>query len=463
MQTVGNYLRKEREAKNLSIHEVSRITKITERYIVCLEKDDYDQLPQGPYIKGYIATYARSIGSDEDQALQLYDSRTGRQPPVEAPEPETATPLPKKEFAVSVGDKFRKLLKVLFAFLQVHCATTKEFAASLGAKLREFYNRLVNFIRVHSASWCRAGALRSGFRRFRSAGKQRISAILSRSATGPATQTAWDSIKTILASLRPRAGFRKTAAGFLPKISLVSLVSWGRRTVRLWLAAGLVLVASGILVLAGFGFYHLFIFDEQPSLNADSLQRAADVSGDIRPATDHSSAPKLPPATPPAGQSNPSPEADSRSTESVSSAPEPSSQSDASDSASKPTPPPPERSQVPARDATSAQVDLTVLKAAICTKIKNRKPVGVGNRFPWTTKQVYVWSMVGAKHPPSKVRHIYYHNDRKISDVTLVVGSGYWRTWSFKYISGERYKGPWRVDIATAKGQVLRTLYFEVF
>ena len=89
-------------------------------------------------------------------------------------------------------------------------------------------------------------------------------------------------------------------------------------------------------------------------------------------------------------------------------------------------------------------------------------PVGVSEVFPWTTPKIFVWSLLGAKEPPDKVRHIYYHADRMVSDVTLKVGSSHWRTWSFHTLSGQRHIGPWHVDIATIDGQVMRRLHFEI-
>ncbi|MBC2710000.1 MAG: helix-turn-helix domain-containing protein [Desulfosarcina sp.] len=74
METVGAHLKKEREAKNISLREISRLTKISELYLDYIEKDDFEKLPQGPYIKGYISSYSRLIGGDVDKALTLYDS-----------------------------------------------------------------------------------------------------------------------------------------------------------------------------------------------------------------------------------------------------------------------------------------------------------------------------------------------------------------------------------------------------
>ena len=74
MQTIGDYLKSEREARDISLKEVARLTKISEWYLDSLEKDDLEKIPGGPYIKGYIHSYASYIGLDADDALERYDS-----------------------------------------------------------------------------------------------------------------------------------------------------------------------------------------------------------------------------------------------------------------------------------------------------------------------------------------------------------------------------------------------------
>jgi len=75
MQTIGNYLKSGREARNIRLSEVARSTKISKWYLDCLEKDEFDKIPGGPYIKGYIASYASFIGIEEDEILKRYDSQ----------------------------------------------------------------------------------------------------------------------------------------------------------------------------------------------------------------------------------------------------------------------------------------------------------------------------------------------------------------------------------------------------
>jgi cytoskeletal protein RodZ len=73
MQTIGNYLKSGREARNIRLSEVAHSTKISKWYLDCLEKDEFDKIPGGPYIKGYISSYASYIGIEEDEILKRYD------------------------------------------------------------------------------------------------------------------------------------------------------------------------------------------------------------------------------------------------------------------------------------------------------------------------------------------------------------------------------------------------------
>lgn len=62
MATIGQKLRRAREAKHLTIDEVAEQTKINQNFIVALESDDYQAFNEEFYIKQYIRTYARFLG-----------------------------------------------------------------------------------------------------------------------------------------------------------------------------------------------------------------------------------------------------------------------------------------------------------------------------------------------------------------------------------------------------------------
>ena len=89
MQTVGDYLKNERETKKLSVQEVSQITKISGFYITCLEKGDYDKLPNdtwgradtwvlGGYLAWYLGTWYLALYLRTCRTCVLGDLRTWR-------------------------------------------------------------------------------------------------------------------------------------------------------------------------------------------------------------------------------------------------------------------------------------------------------------------------------------------------------------------------------------------------
>ncbi len=72
MQTVGAYLKKERTERSISLREISELTKISPWHIACLEKDEYDRLPQGPYVKGYLTSYAQILKINVAEVINRY-------------------------------------------------------------------------------------------------------------------------------------------------------------------------------------------------------------------------------------------------------------------------------------------------------------------------------------------------------------------------------------------------------
>ena len=74
MDTPGKYIKRERELRNLSLKEVSRATRIKEHYLWAIEEDRYDLLPSPVYVKGYLTTYARYLGIDPKEVIQIYQN-----------------------------------------------------------------------------------------------------------------------------------------------------------------------------------------------------------------------------------------------------------------------------------------------------------------------------------------------------------------------------------------------------
>lgn len=63
--TPGAKLRAAREAQGLSIQDVATRTRIAQRQLEAVERDDYAALPGIPYAVGFARAYARTVGVDE--------------------------------------------------------------------------------------------------------------------------------------------------------------------------------------------------------------------------------------------------------------------------------------------------------------------------------------------------------------------------------------------------------------
>lgn len=83
MSSPGQDLRKEREARGLSLKAVADATRITSRYLEAVEADRLDTLPGGFFVKAILRNYARALGLEEDAVLERY-RRAGLLPEEEA-------------------------------------------------------------------------------------------------------------------------------------------------------------------------------------------------------------------------------------------------------------------------------------------------------------------------------------------------------------------------------------------
>lgn len=71
-QTLGEKLRAAREERGISASEVAEQTRISPIYIEAIERNDYKPLPGGIFNKGFVKSYAKFIGLDEQEALSDY-------------------------------------------------------------------------------------------------------------------------------------------------------------------------------------------------------------------------------------------------------------------------------------------------------------------------------------------------------------------------------------------------------
>jgi len=73
MEGIGEILREARERKKVSFEEIEDTTKIKKRYLLALELEEWSRMPGKVYAKGFLRTYARYLGLDEQAIGDLFE------------------------------------------------------------------------------------------------------------------------------------------------------------------------------------------------------------------------------------------------------------------------------------------------------------------------------------------------------------------------------------------------------
>lgn len=74
MESVGQYLKRERELRGISIEEISADTRVGVELYKALERDEYEPLPHPTFVKGFIKAYCKHLGLDDTEALLKYET-----------------------------------------------------------------------------------------------------------------------------------------------------------------------------------------------------------------------------------------------------------------------------------------------------------------------------------------------------------------------------------------------------
>ena len=95
-ETLGKYLRQQRESKKISLREVAKSTKIRDHILEAIEGDQYHLLPPSTYVKGFLLSYAKYLGLNPKDVLLRYrrdiKGEPVTPPPTQPPKPEPKVP-----------------------------------------------------------------------------------------------------------------------------------------------------------------------------------------------------------------------------------------------------------------------------------------------------------------------------------------------------------------------------------
>ena len=84
--TPGKILCSRREKLDLTLQEIAKRLHLDVKIIVSIENDSHEGMPAATYVRGYLRSYAKIVGADADNIIQLYNSDSPQPPPEILPE-----------------------------------------------------------------------------------------------------------------------------------------------------------------------------------------------------------------------------------------------------------------------------------------------------------------------------------------------------------------------------------------
>lgn len=88
--SVGADLRQMREAKRITLEQVSMKTKIALKYLEAIESDQYDVFPSYTYAKGFLRAFAKIVGADPGVVTRQFEEEVEPKPVAIHPTIETS-------------------------------------------------------------------------------------------------------------------------------------------------------------------------------------------------------------------------------------------------------------------------------------------------------------------------------------------------------------------------------------
>ena len=102
-----------------------------------------------------------------------------------------------------------------------------------------------------------------------------------------------------------------------------------------------------------------------------------------------------------------------------------------------------------------------VSEAAIATGMEGMAPQGAADSFESSVGKVYAFTKITGAQGETSIKHLWFHGDHLAAEVELPVKSSSWRTYSSKTIT-PGMTGPWKVDVTTPDGTVLKSIPFTI-
>ena len=73
LESVGSYLRRERELRKITLEEVSEQTRVQIDFLKAMESEHFEKIPGLTFARGYLRAYASYIGLNPEDVLLRFE------------------------------------------------------------------------------------------------------------------------------------------------------------------------------------------------------------------------------------------------------------------------------------------------------------------------------------------------------------------------------------------------------
>ncbi len=115
-ESLGTYLKKERELRNISLRDVARNTRVREPILQAIEEDRLEQLPPPTIVKGFLQSYAKYVGLDTNEVLLRFQTFLKKDQAAPEVKPPRKTFSIKKSWWIAGGSVLVALFALVFIF-----------------------------------------------------------------------------------------------------------------------------------------------------------------------------------------------------------------------------------------------------------------------------------------------------------------------------------------------------------
>lgn len=75
MAELGNTLSRARRARAITLEDAERDTRVSKRYLLALENEDFSAFPAPVYARGFLRTYSRYLGLNPDELIRVFPNQ----------------------------------------------------------------------------------------------------------------------------------------------------------------------------------------------------------------------------------------------------------------------------------------------------------------------------------------------------------------------------------------------------